>query len=438
MQSKIPLESVKNIYYANHKSRVRSWFVLILVLLLLSAFLPWTQNIKANGSITTLQQEQRPQEIASPIPGKIEKWFVKEGDFVKKGDTILEISEVKEDYLDPNLVGRTQEQVVAKQEAIESYKGKIETTGSQINALMSALQLKIAQIESKLLQQKSKLAAEEAELVAANNGYDIAKDQFDRQQKMFDEGLVSKTKLQDRFSYFQSALAKKTAAENKVAVAKQEFVNLSIEKNSAQQEYAEKISKAQGERFQSQSQVSSEQGNVAKLKNQVSNYTIRNAMYFVTAPQDGQIVQAKKSGIGEILKDGERICIIVPTKIDYAVEMYVRPVDLPLINLGQKVRFMFDGFPAIVFSGWPDGSYGTFAGKVVAYENTISPNGLFRVLVAEDKSEGNWPPQLKIGNGAQGIALLKDVPLYYEVWRNINGFPPDYYQPSPTKSEKSK
>ena len=94
----------------------------------------------------------------------------------------------------------------------------------------------------------------------------------------------------------------------------------------------------------------------------------------------------------------------------------------------KEFRFMFDGFPAIVFSGWPNSSYGTFAGKIVAYENNIGENGLFRVLVAEDNTEKKWPPQLKLGTGAQGITLLKDVRVWYELWRNINGFPPDYYK----------
>jgi hypothetical protein len=161
-------------------------------------------------------------------------------------------------------------------------------------------------------------------------------------------------------------------------------------------------------------------------------------MYIILAPQDGQIIQAKKAGIGEILKDGEMIASIVPTRVEYAVEMFVRPVDLPLINVGQTVRFMFDGFPAIVFSGWPNGSYGTFAGKIVAYENNISANGMFRVLVAEDKSMSKWPEQLKIGSGAQGIALLKDVPIWYELWRNVNGFPPDFYKAKYPSNEKAK
>lgn len=112
-------------------------------------------------------------------------------------------------------------------------------------------------------------------------------------------------------------------------------------------------------------------------------------MYIVTASQDGQIVQANKSGIGEILKDGETIAIIVPTRVDYAIEMFIRPMDLPLINIGQPVRFTFDGYPAIVFSGWPNGSYGTFAGRITSFENAIGPNGMYRVLVAEDSSIKN-------------------------------------------------
>jgi hypothetical protein len=164
-------------------------------------------------------------------------------------------------------------------------------------------------------------------------------------------------------------------------------------------------------------------------------------MYILLAPQDGQIVQARKAGIGEILKEAEHIATIVPDRVNYAVEMYVRPVDLPLISIGQNVRFLFDGFPAIIFSGWPENSYGTFSGKIVAYENTISDNGLFRVLVAEDSTYRKWPEQIKIGSGAQGIALLKDVPIWYELWRNINGFPPDYYtlkQPANVELKENK
>jgi multidrug efflux pump subunit AcrA (membrane-fusion protein) len=439
LKYKIPLKSLDAIYLQDQESKVRYWFYGIISLLGLALFLPWTQNIKARGGITSLYQEQRPQNINSPIPGKIVKWSVKEGDFVKKGDTIMQISEIKEDYLDPNLVSRTQEQVDAKRGSINFYKGKAATSVSQIEALQAARTLKIRQLENKLGQIKNKLTGEQAELEAVINEFNLTKDQYERQQKMFEQGLVSQTQLQQRNATFQNALAKKIAAENKIAQTKQEMLIVEIEKNGVQQEYAEKISKAEGDRLQSLSNIAAGQGEMAKLENQVANYTIRNGMYVILAPQDGQIVQANKAGIGEILKDGERITVIVPTRVNYAVEMYVRPVDLPLISIGQKVRFMFDGFPAIIFSGWPENSYGTFRGQVVAFEHTISANGMFRVLVAEDATDRPWPQQLKLGTGAQGIALLKDVPLWYELWRNINGFPPDYYTlQNPDKKDPGK
>ena len=74
-----------------------------MALAVITLFLPWTQNIKTTGTVTTLYQEQRPQLLNSPIPGRITKWHVKNGDFVKKGDTILQLSEIKEDYMDPCL-----------------------------------------------------------------------------------------------------------------------------------------------------------------------------------------------------------------------------------------------------------------------------------------------------------------------------------------------
>ncbi|MEY2922597.1 MAG: hypothetical protein RL108_1223, partial [Bacteroidota bacterium] len=103
----------------------------------------------------------------------------------------------------------------------------------------------------------------------------------------------------------------------------------------------------------------------------------------------------------------------------------------------EKVRVWFDGWPTIVFSGWPNMSYGTFGGKIVAIENFISDNGKYRVLIAPDENEAKWPKQLSIGAGAQTIALLDIVPIWFEVWRSLNGFPPNYYQPK-NKSVKEK
>ena len=434
----INLKSIDAIFLIDKKSKIKYYFLGVMLLLLIILFMPWTQNIKSHGNITSLKQEQRPQKINSPIPGKITKWYVKEGDFVKKGDTILLLSEIKEDYLDPNLISKTQSQVDAKKGSISFYQSKISTTEMQIQNMLEAKKLKIQQLNNKLNQLNNKLIAEKAELVANENETELVKNQYERQQKMFEEGLVSQTQLQQRNIQFQNALAKKIATQNKIAQTQQDLINTQIEQKNVAVEYAEKINKAEGDNFQNRSQIATTQGDVAKLENQVSNYTIRNTMYAVISPQDGQIVQANKSGIGEILKEGESVASIVPNRMDYAVEMFIAPMDLPLVNIGQRVRFTFDGFPAIIFSGWPNASYGTFAGKVVVIENTIGDDGKYRVLVAEDSIEKKWPAQIKIGTGSQGILLLKNVPIWYELWRNVNGFPPDFYTETKQNKKENK
>ena len=431
------LTSVSKIYRIHRRSSARRWLWGLLILLVPLMLLPWTQNIRAKGSITTLRQEQRPQELNSIIAGRVVKWHVNEGDFVKVGDTILQLGEVKVDYFDPQLLERTQQQIAAKQQSIEAYNNKANTTITQAQALARGRVLKLQSLDNKIAQQQLKVQTDEADLLALNNELNVYKRQIDGAKIMLDSGAISLSEFEKRKVNYQNALAKLNSGNNKLLQDRQELTNLRIEQNSAVQDYTDKISKAEGDRFSSLSNAASTEAEVSKLQNQYSNYDARNKLYYITAPQSGQITKAKKAGIGEMVKEGEMMVEIVPDHIEYAVEMFVEPMDLPLISLNQKVRFIFDGFPVIVFSGWPQSSYGTFGGKVTAIETSVSYNGKFRVLVIEDQQDKPWPKQLKMGGGANGIALLKDVRIYYELWRNINGFPPEYYIAEPAKEASS-
>ena len=162
-------------------------------------------------------------------------------------------------------------------------------------------------------------------------------------------------------------------------------------------------------------------------------------MSYITAPQNGYINKAIFGGIGETFKEGEKLVGIMPADYELAVETYIEPIDLPLMYLGEKVRIQFDGWPGIFFSGWPNASYGTYGGKIVAIETFISDNGKFRILIAPDENDVEWPQSIRVGSGAYTMALLEDVPIWYEFWRQLNGFPPNYYQPELNKnSNKNK
>ncbi len=399
----------------------------ILFIFIITLFLPWTQNVRSTGRVTTLQQNQRPTEINAIIAGRVVKWHIKEGDFVKKGDTLLQISEVKEEYLDPKLVQNVKSQLDAKSQSAQLYQSKALASAEQMKTLELNKNNKINQTKNKLLQQVQKITSDSIEYVAAANDYAIAKKQYDRQKQMYDSGLVSLTQFEQRNQYLQTMLAKKISAENKYINTKNEFGNIRIELSAIYQDYQEKILKTEGDRLQSLSYAATTDAEVAKLSNQVNNYTARNNFYFITAQQSGQIVQLKTTGTGEVVKDGEKLGVIVPDKIQLAVEIYVSPLDVSILKIGTKTRFVFDGFPAVVFGGWPKASYGTFGGKIYAIENTTNSEGKYRVLVIEDEKDRKWPINMRIGNGAQSIALLNDVSIWYELWRNINGFPPDFY-----------
>jgi len=430
------LKSPTGIYGSGKMMRSRRWVLFLFMVIAVCLFLPWTQHIEATGNVTALRQENRPQEVNAIIPGRIIKWHIKEGDRVKAGDTLVELAEIKDEYLDSTLLTRTMDQVDAKLRTIDFYKSKADATVNQINALRQSLRLKLLEIENKIIQQKSKIQSDSIEWMAASNDYRIKQKQYQRQLNLYDSGLVSLTQLEQRNQSFQDAIAKRNNTEIKFTNARQELLRLQIEKNSVQQEYAEKMAKNEGDRFQILSQIANGEGEVAKLENQYMNYRIRRGLYFILAPQSGQVTRAGKSGIGELVKEGEKLCEIIPGYFHHAVEMYVRPIDLPLLHEGQAVRFRFDGFPAIVFSGWPEASFGIFGGKVMAIENAAGQDGKFRVLVAEDTTYRPWPALIRMGTGAVGIALLKDVPVWYELWRNINGFPPDFYTKTESDNKK--
>lgn len=409
-----------------------------LLSLLIMLFLPWTQNVSGKGYVTTLTPDQRPQTIQSPIPGKIEKWFVKEGDYVKKGDTVLFISEIKNDYLDPRLVERTNNQRDAKQNSVLSYIEKGKALKSQQRALQKERNLKLEQARNKLKQAYFKVSSDSVSFKAAQNNLKIAESQYKRTVALQKEGLKAVKDIEEKSLKLQETGAKLIAKENKLLQSKNEVINAKIEINRVKTTYDDKISKSQSDQFTASSNQFNAEAQVSKLENQATNYKIRNGLYYITAPQNGYINKALRSGLGETFKAGEKLVGIMPANYDLAVETYINPIDLPLMHLNASVRIQFDGWPSVFFTGWPNASFGTYAGKVVAIETFISANGKFRVLIAPDAEKTVWPKEMRVGSGAHTIALLNDVPVWYEVWRQLNGFPPDYYKIAVKSTPKKK
>ena len=152
------LQSLKKVNMPTWHIGFRRLLLILLGIFLVFMFLPWTQNVQADGKLTSLRPEHRPQTIHATIAGRIEQWYVVEGQSVNKGDTIVYISEVKSEYFDPQLVERVGNQVLAKEGAIQSYGGKADALQQQMDAMRREMRNKMDQIENKILQNNLNLA----------------------------------------------------------------------------------------------------------------------------------------------------------------------------------------------------------------------------------------------------------------------------------------
>lgn len=422
------LSALDRVDLPNAQYLFRRWLLVGFIMLLVLCFMPWTQNFRAKGTVTSLGAADRPQSVHATIPGRIEAWYLYEGDTVQLGDTIARLSEIKSDYFDPELVERTATMREAKSSSAEGYLAKAAALERQIVTLRQELHLKLEQGRNKIDINRRYVNTLEADLAQQETQVDIAAYQERRTDTLYNRGLKSLSDREAKVLKTREARAKLTALRNKLNQAETEVLQTQLQLSSTEPEYQGKIAKAQSDRQSALTQYYGSVGDVAKLQSSETNYRIRRNFGFITAPQDGVIGKILTPGIGETVKEGEAVVTILPRTFRSAVELFVDPFNLPLVSLGQEIRFLFDGWPAVFFSGWPGLSYGTFTGRVVAIDNTIDSKGRYRVLVSPSDDGRPWPTALRPGSGAEGVALLGNVPVWYEAWRQLNAFPPDFYK----------
>lgn len=157
----------------------------------------------------------------------------------------------------------------------------------------------------------------------------------------------------------------------------------------------------------------------------------RQSVQIVRAPRDGTILRVNAGGDATFASAGQVMATFVPDNVERALELYVDGRDVALVRTGQRVRIEFEGWPIVQFSGWPSVAVGTFGGRVVAIDPSANASGRFRVLITEDDTDPNpWPRQdyVRFGSKARGWILFETVPVGYEIWRQLNNFPPEFVQ----------
>lgn len=383
-----------------------------LAMLLGLLVLPWQQFVQGSGRVVAFDPLERSTTVEAPLSGRVHHAHVVEGKPVKAGDVLFEIMDNDPDLL-ANLIAQ---------------RGAAEARRQAAEARVAALTGQLAELERAL---PLAIEAAKTRLDAARFASQTAARQFERIRTLYS----NKRGLASQRDYELALLERdRTAAE---------LVRAEAELGRAEADLRASLGSSTALRDSAKADLAAAQQSLVTLDIQVS----QTRMQKVTAPRDG-IVFRVQANEGTYLKSGSPLCTIIPETTNRMVELWISGNDMPLVQSrqvdengnvvkpGSPVRLQFEGWPAIQFVGWPSAAIGTFGGEVVLIDATDNGKGKFRVLVAEnpdhihrpsgEEKVHEWPGSqwLRQGVRANGWVLLQRVPLWFEFWRQINGFPP--------------
>ena len=406
----------------------RNLLVLLVVLVVLLIVTPWQQTIPGAGRVIALKPEERQQTIEATVEGRVAKWYVVEGATVKRGDPIVDLEDN-----DPDILARLQQERDQVMRTITEGGLRAGSLEDRIGGLDDTLRSSVDAAALREQMARDRVVAAEQALAAARAAKVTADLNLDRQQGLSAKGLTSTRNVELAILEAATRTADVDRAVATLNAARSETASLTAELQRTRADATARIDEARASLASARSDLAKARGEMAKIEVRVA----RQQTLQVTAPVDGTVLRVLARRSGELLKAGEPLAMIVPRSTRDVVELWVDGNDMPMVLPGQPVRLQFEGWPALQFSGWPSIAVGTFGGRVALVDATDNGKGKFRVLIESDEAHERWPSVrfLRQGVRANGWVMLNVVPVWFELWRQFNGFPPVIAPNEPLSAE---
>ncbi len=380
-------------------------------------FLPWVQNVQAQGRVIALDPLDRAVTIPAPVTGPLVRLDVQEGMFVTKGQVLAEMSDQ-----DPQYVQRLQQQVEFAQNKLDAAQRMVEVYTGQVGLLEQARAQSITAAELGVASAIQTVEINERDLAGLSADQAQKQLDFERKATLLRSGVVSELDFQKAEAEFIAATNKVAAARAKVEQSRNDLQAKSADVERVRAQTQSSIESARTQREDALSKVAAGE---KELGDALIKFD-RQKTQTVTAPRDGYVLRVHAANSADFLSQGDPLIELIPDTERIVVELWVRGLDAPLVSQGRAVRLQFEGWPAVQFAGWPSVAVGTFGGRVLFVDAQGGPDGRFRVLVEPDPNDAPWPERryLRQGVRANGWLLLDTVKLGYELWRQLNAFPP--------------
>ena len=412
-------------------------FLTFIVVCFFFLFVPWRQSVAGNGEIIVFAPMNRPQTIEAQIPGRLSKWYVKDGQAVKAGELIAEVTEIDPRFLSLTQLKTLEEQKSALLKKQELVKQRVTALETQVTDQSAAREAAIPAAQERIGQANDRLLAAQQSVEVAEQNVKTTQWQLDRITALYDKGLRSQ---RDQ----QLAVLDNTRAKTELQRAKaaydvvhkdKKIAGLDLKKMAADTQA--NISAVKAQSADASQVIAATNAEIARIDIDIQNLLERVEQRKIVAPCSGRVVRLNRIGAGETVNAGAILATIAPDTDDRAAAIMIRDFDAPLVQIGDPVRLSISGWPSLQFVGWPSVAFGTFAGKVEVIDAFDDGKHYFRAIVVPDKEaidsgrEQPWPSANTLRPGAQASAwvLLRDVPLWFELWRQFNGFQPTVTRP---------
>jgi multidrug resistance efflux pump len=383
------------------------------------AVLPWQQSARGTGNVVAYVPQERQQTVLSPTKGIVARVAdgLVEGGWVRQGDFILEIQPTAQ-----NLAEQLNAQLRDLAVKLGTAQAKIEVYQQNMKDFAAARDAAVAAAQEMIKAAEAKLQAK----LGVIPGYEAKEWQtrvnFERQRGLMEKGIKSDREVEVFQTQWDVAKADLEAARREVTAAENEVQAKKHELEQKRREAQTKVDYARAMREDAAGQAAT----TRKEKREVEIKLSELDRLIIEAPRDGTIFRLPVYERGQAVKELDPLFTIVPDVSYHAVELWISGNDTPLVTPGDHVRLQFEGWPALQFAGWPSVAVGTFGGEVIAVDATDDGTGKFRLQVRPDPDDEPWPSErfLRQGVRANGWVMLARVPLWYEIWRQLNGFPP--------------
>lgn len=407
---------------------------LLLFFALAVTFVPWTQTITATGQLSAYSPHERPQDIEAQITGRIKKWHVYEGVRVKKGDLILELDDWDPLYMAPDLLPLLNQSKTALEQTRQAALERADQLTARIKEMQNLVKAAVPSAEARVVEAENKVREAEQRVAGAKIAVDTAELNVDRHRQLAEQGLVSQRELELTINEAIASKAELQGAEAGLKAAQQGMRALRFGRDQVSAEVLQRLLEAEASRAGALADAARATDQLAAIALRLSNAEQRRIASRVYAPIEGTVVRMAEVGAGETVKQSDKLMRISPLSMDKAVELWADGLDAPLLNVGRKARLLFYGIPAIPLPAWPELMTGTYGGIIKVVDQVDDGKGNFRFWVVPDPTDRPWPEQAHVRQGTKvmGWVIMNRVPLWYELWRRVNLFPPDYQERTPS------